>query len=537
MNMKYLRYVIVFSLFTILATVGLQFYWNAKNYEFQKKQLQQEVELLFQQSATRYFDETSKADVIAFLSKSPVIETKEFISKLRLDTVFEKKNQRYKKWNFKTLDTVFLSTKNDVSPKKIIYMRVDSLAKSNFYLNDIDSGKIKSGKTVFSADVTSFNNSLKNSKDISELQHISDSIRESVSLLVVRGKKTLDSLGDLSVFANRMVISMTRDSLDYQAIDSLFRNAISERNLNVPFKFRHQLGDSLFFQTSELIFPNSLALSSSFLKSGETFFIDYDVPNREVLARMSKELVLSFLLSFSVWFCLFFMWKIIQKQKQIDTIKNDFISNITHEFKTPITTISTALEAMTTFNVENTMERVYKYAKVSNEQLQKLTILVERILETSVLQADELPIQMEEVALHEILPLWLEKFSQNPDVTVRTHISEREITINSDTLHLEQILNNLVDNAIKYGGNRVEVKLYQTAKSIVIDVIDCGKGIPKNEQTRIFEKFYRIPQGNIHDVKGFGIGLYYAKTVAKRLGAKLNYVGGLPSTFRLEWYA
>lgn len=535
--MKYLRYVIVFSLFTILATIGLQFYWNTKNYEFQKKQLQQEVELLFQQSAARYFEETSKADVIAFLSKSPKIETKEFISKLRLDTVFTKRNQRFKKLNSKSIDTVFLPKPNDASPQKIIYMRVDSLAKSQIFLNDLDSAKTKSGFTIFSADVTSLNNSLKNSKDIAELHRISDSIRESVSMLVVRGKKTLDSLGDLSVFSNRMVISMTRDSLDYQAIDSLFRNAIMERNLSVPFKLRHQIKDSLLFQTSALFFPNSLALNSTFLKSDESFFIDYDLPAKEILVRMSTELILSFLLSLTVWFCLFFLWKIIQKQKQIDAIKNDFISNITHEFKTPITTISTALEAMTTFNVENTMERVHKYAKVSNEQLQKLTVLVERILETSMLQAKEIPIQMEEVALHEMLPLWLTKFTQNPEVSLRTHIPEREIKITTDVLHLEQILNNLVDNAIKYGGNRVEVKLYQTEKSIIMDVIDCGKGIPKNEQTRIFEKFYRIPQGNVHDVKGFGIGLYYAKTVAERLGAKLYYVGGLPSTFRLEWYA
>ncbi|MDV7398161.1 hypothetical protein RZS08_42555, partial [Arthrospira platensis SPKY1] len=104
-----------------------------------------------------------------------------------------------------------------------------------------------------------------------------------MSMLVVRGKKTLDSLGDLSVFSNRMVISMTRDSLDYQAIDSLFRNAITERNLSVPFKLRHQIKDSLLFQTSELFFPNSLALNSTFLKSDESFFIDYDVPAKEIL--------------------------------------------------------------------------------------------------------------------------------------------------------------------------------------------------------------------------------------------------------------
>ena len=536
--MKYLQYVIVFSLFTIVATIGLQFYWNAKNYDVQKKQLQQEVESLFQQSVTRYFDETSKADIIAFLSKSPKIETHDFIGKLRLDTLFSKKNvQRFKKLNYKSIDTVYLPKSNDSMPKKIIYMRLDSLAKSQFILKGLDSAKVKSGFTIFSTDVTSLNNSLKNSKDIAELQRISDSIRESLRMFVVRGKNTLDSLGDLTVFPNRMVISMTRDSIDYQAIDSLFRNAISERKLEVPFKFRHQIKDSLLYQTSASDYPYPFTLNSSFLKSDESFVMDYDVPSKQILARMSTELILSLLLSLSVWLCLYFMWTIIKKQKQVDEIKNDFISNITHEFKTPITTISTALEAMTTFNVENTMERVHKYAKVSNEQLQKLTALVERILETSVLQANELPIQMEEVALDEMLPLWLTKFTQNPEVSLRTHIPEREMRIETDVLHVEQIINNLVDNAIKYGGNRVEVKLYQTEKSMVIDVIDCGKGISKNEQTLIFEKFYRIPKGNVHDVKGFGIGLYYAKTVAERLGAKLYYVGGLPSTFRLEWYA
>ncbi len=210
------------------------------------------------------------------------------------------------------------------------------------------------------------------------------------------------------------------------------------------------------------------------------------------------------------------MLKVIQSQKQLAEIKNDLISNITHEFKTPITTISASLEALTNFNSVNDKERTQKYIGIAEQQTSKLSVMVEKILETATLNSDKLILKKEQTNICELLQKLTEKQFINSQKSVSFVSDLSEVFLNVDIFHFENAISNLIDNAVKYGGNKIEVRLYQKQNQYIIEVFDNGEGIKKTHRDKIFDKFYRIPKGNTHNVKGFGIGLYYTKKIIEK---------------------
>ena len=226
---------------------------------------------------------------------------------------------------------------------------------------------------------------------------------------------------------------------------------------------------------------------------------------------------LSFLLALGVISSLFYLIKVINQQKQLAEIKNDLISNITHEFKTPITTISTAVEAMENFNATNDKEKTKKYLNISSVQLKKLHNMVEKLLETATLDSESLLLSKEKIYIVQLIEKLINKYNIiSSDKQIRFSSNMENLFLEIDEFHFENAVSNLIDNAIKYGGNNIEIAVMSLLKTIEITIADNGEGIDKKEQEKIFDKFYRIPKGNIHDVKGFGIGLFYTKKIIEK---------------------
>jgi two-component system phosphate regulon sensor histidine kinase PhoR len=232
---------------------------------------------------------------------------------------------------------------------------------------------------------------------------------------------------------------------------------------------------------------------------------------------------------------LIYLLKIIQKQKELAEIKNDLISNITHEFKTPLATISVALEGIQRFNTNNDTEKSKKYTEMSKTEVDKLTFMVEKLLETATLDSDNLQLNLEETDLVSLI----EKASTiNSELTNGKEITftsnEEEYLVNVDRFHFENALNNIIDNAIKYGGNKIEVRLEASNSEVNINIKDNGKELTKQQASKIFEKFYRVPKGNTHDVKGFGIGLYYSKNIIEKHGGSIDVSVGDGTEFSIN---
>jgi len=198
-------------------------------------------------------------------------------------------------------------------------------------------------------------------------------------------------------------------------------------------------------------------------------------------------------------------------------VKNDLISNITHEFKTPIVTIGVALESITNFNAIEDKAKTKTYIDLSSEQLRKLNIMVEKLLETATLDSNALDLNKETVDIVELLNTMLNKYQiQYPEKTFQRTIKLETLPIEVDLFHFENALNNMLDNAVKYGGEHIAVQLEANEKYLEILISDNGATLTKTNKERIFEKFYRVPKGNTHDVKGFGIGLYYSKSIIEK---------------------
>lgn len=246
-----------------------------------------------------------------------------------------------------------------------------------------------------------------------------------------------------------------------------------------------------------------------------------------VYSRMGLSILGSLLFVLITSACYIFLIRTILRQKTVAQIKNDFINNMTHELKTPITVTYSAIDALQTFHLADQKEKRETYFNLCKEQLKHLSELVEKILSMAVEERRNFKLRRESFLLQPVIRGWMEQLEVSSgkqiNFSLDDHWGDRPVL--ADKFHLSQVIGNLLDNAVKYAGETVEitVRLQALPENILsVSVADNGPGIPAGQQSRIFERFYRIPQGNLHNVKGFGLGLSYAKDIVERHGGEIT---------------
>lgn len=231
------------------------------------------------------------------------------------------------------------------------------------------------------------------------------------------------------------------------------------------------------------------------------------------------------------------------RQKKISEIKNDFINNMTHEFKTPIATISLAVDAMKNEKVLSDAGKISYFSSIIKEENQRMNRQVETILRASQLEKQEVDLNLKPLHVHEVIKDVLDNFVlqlEEKGGSAELLLNASNDLIQADEVHFSNLINNLVDNAIKYAKENVPVRLkistQSNAKKLTIKVEDNGIGMNKEAVKRAFEKFYRAHTGNIHNVKGFGLGLSYVKTMVDAHGGeiKVESVLGKGSSFTID---
>jgi two-component system phosphate regulon sensor histidine kinase PhoR len=512
----------------VLATVCLQVYWNYKNYLSNKIRLHNEVQIAYDFALEKYFDEASKETFISVFSKDSSVEMKDFIAKIKADSIFgkkmknEKESRNLSKNNIASISIDFKDVNDDekkLKTKKSIISDTTVISKKNIKdslnksISNFRLGAVKIEKDSSRKENNKINFTTAKPIDTLDLTSLS----EKPKLIVLKGKKALDSIGG-EQFPNKITMSFVNDTIKYKVLDSIFNKELNRKNIILNYQFQHFKKDTLFdtYIRSNEELPFQIKPNSTYLKPKESINLNYNYSNGLIVKRMGVELILSLLFSLAVIGCLYFLLFIIKTQKKVDEIKNDFINNITHEFKTPITTIATALEGMSTFNPENNLEKNKKYIDMSFNQLFKLENMVEKILETATLNAKELQLNLENINLIVFIKSIIKKHQNISKKQITYEFEKEELYISADSFYLENAISNLIDNAIKYGGNNIEINCFQTDKTTIIKVKDNGNSILKSQEKLIFEKFYRIPKGNIHDIKGSGIGLYFTKTIVEK---------------------
>ena len=249
-------------------------------------------------------------------------------------------------------------------------------------------------------------------------------------------------------------------------------------------------------------------------------------PEKTVFREMGTLLFASLLLLVITTACYTYLIRTILRQKTIAQIKNDFVNNMTHELKTPITITYSAIDALQTFNFVEQKDTREEYFTLCRQQLKHLSGLVEKILSMAVDERKNFRLQKETFQLRPLMDSLIRQFMLKANKEVRFHLDMQpeEITIYADKLHFTNMISNLLDNAIKYSGTSVDIDIRarESEEWLQLSVTDNGIGIPQAQQLRVFERFYRVSKGNIHDVKGFGLGLSYVKDIVERHGGSIT---------------
>lgn len=358
------------------------------------------------------------------------------------------------------------------------------------------------------------------------------------------------STGSLAQYSDLMVKQKELDlKLDSVLIDSILKSDLAIRGIEAPFYF------AIFDDYQNIILRSDTSAEIKCLQTSrfkkEIAGINKTAP-KEVLSVVFQNLSayelqnIWVMLIASALFTLVMLWifyytlSSIVKQKKLADIRSDFISNMTHEFKTPISTISLACEALNDPEVEKTEEKVFNYIGIIHDENKRLSLLVENVLQTALIEKDGLKLKLEQVNINQLI----NKVVTNVGLMVEKKGGELLIDLKAeneellaDRVHLTNVIFNLIDNALKYTIENplIVISTRNQNNGLVISVSDNGIGISKENRERIFEKFYRVPTGNVHDVKGFGLGLSYVKAITDMHHGEIHIESevGKGSTFEI----
>ncbi len=252
-------------------------------------------------------------------------------------------------------------------------------------------------------------------------------------------------------------------------------------------------------------------------------FLHIWFPNRDsyLIRTLWPLLASSSLFMLTVILAFAYTIRTILRQKKVSEIKNDFINNMTHELKTPISTISLACEALSDPSMSSSAQKVSHFVGMIKDENKRLGVLVENVLRSAVLERGEMELSHDHVNIHEVIEdsiknIGLQATQRGGEI--KKHLTASQPVVKGDKIHLTNVVFNLLDNAIKYSQDKphIFVKTSSNDTAISVEVSDSGIGIGKDDQKRIFDKLFRVSTGNIHNIKGFGLGLSYVQTVIEK---------------------
>lgn len=337
-------------------------------------------------------------------------------------------------------------------------------------------------------------------------------------------------LSENSSYSNQMVDAMSRQfhaimdryiPYDMEVMDSVLYNQLSNRFIYPDFLCVEVVNsnDSVICGNPKFNGESGLDSFSFNINPDEgIYYKAYITPlTRHILSQMFGIIVTIFFLMIAFSLVFWYLFRTVSRLRTIEEIKDDFVSNMTHELKTPIAIAYSANDALLNYDTTNDPDKKTKYLTIANKQLKRLGELVENILAMSMERRKTMKLRPEDIQLREFVDeiAAAQRMRGDKDITINVNVADN-IVVEADKTHLANVLNNLIDNAIKYSRDSVEITV--TGDSHDLSVRDNGIGIPSKSIPYLFNKFYRVPHGNRQDVRGYGIGLYYVKSILDKMG-------------------
>ncbi len=333
------------------------------------------------------------------------------------------------------------------------------------------------------------------------------------------------------------------------SLDSIIKDEFA--NMNIQMKYEYGVfrkSDSNFIIGANNNFKNEIIKSEHFtslscLWKPDSYVLGVYFPDEKnfLIGEMFGWLFISALFLLIVIFSFSYIMLSLVKQKKISEMKTDFVNNMTHEFKTPIATISLASEMLLKPSINELPSKTEKYANIIYDENNRLKNQVEQVLQIAVLDKGNFKLKKTEVNLHEIIELAVDNFEmivKQRCGKIIKHLDASMATFFADPIHITNIIHNMLDNANKYSPEppEITVSTKNIEKGIILSIEDRGIGIIRENQKHIYKKFYRVHTGNIHDVKGFGLGLYYVKIIVEAHGGSIKLHSEIKKGTRFEIY-
>lgn len=356
-------------------------------------------------------------------------------------------------------------------------------------------------------------------------------------------------LSENSSYSNQMVDAMSRQfhaimdryiPYDMEVMDSVLYNQLSNRFIYPDFLCVEVVNsnDSVICGNPKFNGESGLDSFSFNINPDEgIYYKAYMTPlTRHILSQMFGIIITVFLLMVAFSLAFWYLFRTVSRLRTIEEMKDDFVSNMTHELKTPIAIAYSANDALLNYDTSNDPDKKTKYLTIANKQLKRLGELVENILAMSMERRKAMKLRPEDIPLREFVEeiAAAQRMRGDKDITINVNVADN-IVVEADKTHLANVLNNLIDNAIKYSDESVEITI--TGDNHDLSVRDNGIGIPSKSIPYLFNKFYRVPHGNRQDVRGYGIGLYYVKSILDKMGwdIKVNSVEVKGSIFTIKF--
>ena len=323
------------------------------------------------------------------------------------------------------------------------------------------------------------------------------------------------------------------DTLNPFYLESLLKGEFLKQEINIDFEYGIYdcFSDSVVFKKAIMLAADGSNSETSapqikWDRDGHYFGVYFPNRSKAMISQMSFWLISSLVLLVVIVFFAYTI-SVILKQKRLSEIKNDFINNMTHEFKTPISTISLSSEVLMSPEIANDKERLFNYAQIIKNENNRLKNQVERVLQIATLDK-EIKLNKSKIDIHQLIEKVILNFDlalKEKKVVVNISLNATNYEVIADEVHLTNIFQNLIDNAIKYGYQKalvIDILTEDNNGSIQFTIRDNGIGIAKENLKLIFDKFYRVPTGDVHNVKGFGLGLNYVKTMVKEHNGEIE---------------
>jgi two-component system phosphate regulon sensor histidine kinase PhoR len=325
--------------------------------------------------------------------------------------------------------------------------------------------------------------------------------------------------GELTV---QVPVPMGAGNLD--SVAKNYRNALQDGDIHLAFTLQKKPFDSTLKRNRATIqLKRGQGRKNQFTRIVESEMIEASFANPFFLIARKMQWQLLFALTMLVVTlgAFIFLFRNLRQQHRLAQLKNDFIANITHELKTPVATVSVAIEALKNFNAINDAKRTKEYLDISSLELQRLNMLVDKVLKLSMFEQNKMELQQEKIDMQKMLADVLSSMKlqfEKQDALISLVCNGEKFLTAGDRMHLQSVLFNLLDNALKYSPSKpqINIELNELPEKLQMKIADNGIGIAPEYRQKVFGKFFRVPHGNIHDIKGYGLGLSYAHEVIQR---------------------